>query len=164
MRYMSSLFTTGYMNEVQSVRLAGLMEVSSNVERISDSCASIAHKIKSKVEKQQNFSNMALEELSESFELVESMVDKVTDVLKNNDANAAVRVLEMENQVNQLEHRLRKKHLGRLNEGVCTPEMTVVYTEILHNLERIGDCCAHIAVFVLEYQKDTAAPKAAVVQ
>jgi phosphate:Na+ symporter len=92
-RYMSSLFTTGYMNELQSVRLAGLMEVSSNVERISDSCASIAHKIKSKVEKQQSFSNMALEELSESFELVESMVDKVTDVLKNNDAKAAVEVL-----------------------------------------------------------------------
>ena len=40
----------------------------------------------------------------------------------------------------------------------------VVYTEILHNLERIGDCCAHIAVFVLEHQKDTAAPKASVVQ
>ena len=51
--------------------------------------------------------------------------------------------------------RLRKKHLGRLNEGVCTPEMTVAYTEILHNLERIGDCCAHIAVFVLEHQKDS---------
>ena len=161
---MSTLFTTGHLNEVQSVRLASIMEMASNVERISDSCASIAHKIKSKMEKQQNFSNMALEELSESFELVESMVDKVTDVLKNNDANAAVRVLEMENQVNQLEHRLRKKHLGRLNEGVCTPEMTVVYTEILHNLERIGDCCAHIAVFVLEHQKDIAAPKAAVVQ
>lgn len=163
-RYMSSMFTTGYMNELQSVRLAGLMEVSSNVERISDSCASIAHKIKSKVEKQQYFSNMALEELSESFELVESMVDKVTDVLKNNDAKAAVEVLEMENQVNQLEHRLRKKHLGRLNEGVCTPEMTVVYTEILHNLERIGDCCASIAVFVVEHQKDSGMMKPAAVQ
>ncbi len=157
--YMSSLFTTGHLNEGQSVRLAGLMEVSSNVERISDSCASIAHKMKSKVEKQQSFSNMALEELSESFELVENMVDKVTDVLRNNDAKAAVTVLEIENQVNQMEHRLRKKHLGRLNEGACTPEMTVVYTEILHNLERIGDCCAHIAVFVLEHQKDTGAEK-----
>ncbi|MBR5320059.1 MAG: Na/Pi cotransporter family protein [Peptococcaceae bacterium] len=158
-RYMSSLFTTGYMNEVQSVRLAGLMEVASNVERISDSCASIAHKIKSKVEKQQSFSNMALDELGESFELVESMVDKVTDVLKNNDAKAAIKILEIEKQVNQLEHRLRKKHLSRLNEGVCTPEMTVVYTEILHNLERIGDCCAHIAVFVLEHQKETGTVK-----
>ena len=147
------------MNEVQSVRLAGLMEVASNVERISDSCASIAHKIQSKVEKQQSFSNMALDELGESFELVESMVDKVTDVLKNNDAKAAIKILEIEKQVNQLEHRLRKKHLSRLNEGVCTPEMTVVYTEILHNLERIGDCCAHIAVFVLEHQKETGTVK-----
>ena len=38
---MSTMFTTGYLNEAQSVRLAGIMEVSSNVERISDSCARI---------------------------------------------------------------------------------------------------------------------------
>ncbi len=51
MRYMSTMFTTGYLNEEQSIRLAGMMELSSNVERISDSCASIVHKMKRKVEK-----------------------------------------------------------------------------------------------------------------
>ncbi len=152
-RYMSTLFTTGYLNEEQSIRLAGIMEVSSNVERISDSCTSIVHKMKQKMGKDSAFSESALEEMSGTFELVENMVEKVTDVLKNNDVAAATEVLELENNINQLEHRLRKKHLNRLNEGVCTPEMTVVYTEILHNLERIGDYCSHIAVFVIENKK-----------
>lgn len=152
-RYMSTMFTTGYLNEEQSVRLAGIMEVSSNVERISDSCASIAHKMKRKMEKNGIFSESALEEMGSSFELVEQMVSFVTEVLKSSDCNAAAKVVELETSINQLEHRLRKKHLNRLNEGTCTPEMTVTYTEILHNLERIGDYCTHIAVFVLENQK-----------
>ncbi len=156
-RYMSTMFTTGYLNEEQSVRLAGIMEVSSNVERISDSCASIAHKMKRKMEKKGIFSESALEELGSSFELVEQMVAHVTEVLKSSDCNAAARVMELETSINQLEHRLRKKHLNRLNEGACTPEMTVTYTEILHNLERIGDYCTHIALFVLENQKGSSA-------
>lgn len=152
-RYMSTMFTTGYLNEAQSVRLAGIMEVSSNVERISDSCASIVHKMKQGMERNGIFSESALEEMGSSFTLVEQMVSFVTEVLKNSDCNAATKVVELESNINQLEHRLRKKHLNRLNEGTCTPEMTVTYTEILHNLERIGDYCTHIAVFVLENQK-----------
>ena len=152
-RYMSTMFTTGYLNEAQSVRLAGIMEVSSNVERISDSCASIVHKMKQGMERNGTFSESALEEMGSSFTLVEQMASLVTEVLKNSDCNAATKVVELESNINQLEHRLRKKHLNRLNEGTCTPEMTVTYTEILHNLERIGDYCTHIAVFVLENQK-----------
>lgn len=152
-RYMSTLFTTGYLNEEQSIRLAGIMETASNVERVSDSCASIAHKMKKKIDKNYLFSESALEEISGTFELVESMVEQITTVLREHDTIAAAKVVEMETSINQLEHRLRKKHLSRLNEGICTPEMTVIYTEILHNLERIGDYCTNIAVFVLENQK-----------
>ena len=152
-RYMSTMFTTGSLNEEQSIRLAGMMELSSNVERISDSCASIVHKMKRKVDKHVAFSASALEELAGSFELVETMTGHVTEILKSSDANAAAAVIELETNINQLEHRLRRKHLDRLNEGTCTPEMTVFYTEILHNLERMGDYCTHIAVFILENQK-----------
>jgi len=146
--YMSILFTTGYLNEVQSVRLAGIMEMVSNVERISDSCASIAHKVNSKIEKGLTFSDYALEELAEAFELVENMVDHATNVLKDGNQTSAEAVLHLETQINQLERRLRKQHLARLNEGICSPDLTVTYTEILHNLERIGDYCANIAEYV----------------
>ena len=151
--YMSTLFTTGHLNEVQSVRLAGIMEMASNVERISDSCASIVHKMNSKMEKGLAFSDYALEELAEAFELVGNMVDHATNVLKDGNKNAAETVLYLEAQINQLEHRLRKQHLTRLNEGVCSPDLTVTYTEILHNLERIGDYCANIAGYVIDTAK-----------
>ena len=150
--YMSTLFTTGYLNEVQSVRLAGIMEMASNVERISDSCASIAHKVNSKIEKGLTFSDYALEELEEALELVENMVDHATNVLKDGNQTSAEAVLHLETQINQLERRLRKQHLARLNEGICSPDLTVTYTEILHNLERIGDYCANIAEYVQNHK------------
>lgn len=81
------------------------------------------------------------------------MVENITAVLRDQDMTAAAAVVETETSINQLEHRLRKQHLNRLNEGICTPEMTVVYTEILHNLERIGDYCTNIAAFMMENQK-----------
>ncbi len=147
--YMSTFFTTGHLNEVQSHHLSALMEQASYVERISDSCASIAHKINSKIEKGLTFSDYALDELGEAFELVQNMVDHTTSVLRDNDKNAAETVLLLETQINQLEKRLRKQHLVRLNEGVCTPDLTVTYTELLHNLERIGDYCANIAGYTV---------------
>ena len=150
--YMSTLFTTGYLNEVQSIRLAGIMEMASNVERISDSCASIAHKVNSKIEKGLTFSDYALEELEEALELVENMVDHATNVLKDGNQTSAEAVLHLETQINQLERRLRKQHLARLNEGICSPDLTVTYTEILHNLERIGDYCANIAEYVQNHK------------
>lgn len=150
--YMSTLFSTGYLNEVQSVRLAGIMEMASNVERISDSCASIAHKVNSKIEKGLTFSDYALEELAEAFELVENVVEHATNVLKDGNQTSAEAVLHLETQINQLERRLRKQHLARLNEGICSPDLTVTYTEILHNLERIGDYCANIAEYVQNHK------------
>ncbi len=150
--YMSTLFTTGHLSEMQSVRLSSIMEMASNVERISDSCASIAHKINSKMEKGLTFSDYALEELAEAFELVENMVEHATNVLKDGNQHSAEAVMNLESQINQLERRLRKQHLIRLNEGVCSPDLTVTYTEILHNLERIGDYCANIAKPALEHK------------
>lgn len=150
--YMSTLFTTGHLNELQSVRLAGIMEMASNVERISDSCASIAHKVNSKIEKGLSFSDYALEELAEAFELTENMVEHATNVLKDGDKTAAEAILHLEEQINQMERRLRKQHLVRLNEGICSPDLTVTYTEILHNLERIGDYCTNIADTIVEHK------------
>ena len=93
-----------------------------------------------------------MEELAEAFELVENMVDHATNVLKDGNQTSAEAVLHLETQINQLERRLRKQHLARLNEGICSPDLTVTYTEILHNLERIGDYCANIAEYVQNHK------------
>ena len=66
------------------------------------------------------------------------------------DVNLANYVLELENEMDKTEERLKKSHLKRINEGVCSPEFTVMYTDIIHNIERIGDSCQNIVEAVLD--------------
>ena len=44
---------------------------------------------------------------------------------------------------------MKKQHMKRLNERLCSPEFTVVYNDIIHNIEKIGDSCDNIAEAVL---------------
>ena len=152
-KYISNLFTTGYLNEEQSIRLAGVLEVSGYVERMSDSCKSMVYKRNRIAENGEHFSEEALHGLSQAFECAEEMVEETTQVLKEINLSAAKRVLQMEETMNQLEFQLRQEHIERLNRGTCTAEMAMVYTELLHNLERIGDDCKQIAAFVFENRK-----------
>ena len=57
---------------------------------------------------------------------------------------------EQEEQLNHIEVLLRKQHMKRISEKKCSPEFTVIYTDVIHNIERIGDCCDNIANAVLD--------------
>ena len=58
-----------------------------------------------------------------------------------------------EAKMNTKEDFLRKQHMIRLNEGKCSPEFTVIYTDVVHNIEKIGDYCNNIADAVLRTEK-----------
>ena len=40
--------------------------------------------------------------------------------------------------------------MERLNRRQCSPEFTVIYTDVVHHIENIGDSCDNIADRVLE--------------
>ena len=77
------------------------------------------------------------------------MVRDSIDALKSGDHSAALNVKEQEGQMNKMEADLRKQHMKRLNERACSPEFTVIYNDIIHNLEKIGDSCDNMAEAVL---------------
>ena len=70
--------------------------------------------------------------------------------LENGDEESAHQVLEKEEEMNSLEDKLRKRHMMRLNEKTCSPAFTMIYTDTIHNIERIGDSCKNIAQIVLK--------------
>ena len=40
--------------------------------------------------------------------------------------------------------------MERLYEKKCSPEFTASYTDVIHNIVRIGDCCRNVAETVTE--------------
>ncbi len=61
--------------------------------------------------------------------------------------------MENEEEINQLTKRYEQSHIERRNEGKCAVEASVIFIEMLWELERIGDHLANIAVRAPEIQK-----------
>lgn len=148
-KYLSKMLSEGSLTNNQSIRLSGLMRTASDIERIGDHCKNIAEFAITNFEEKISFSDIAKEELSHAFGIISKMVNDSINALYTSDEKIAKRVLEEENEVDNLEQKLRETHFDRLNRGECDPRATVSYIEIIHNLERIADHCDNIAETVL---------------
>jgi phosphate:Na+ symporter len=148
-KYLSAIISKGSLTERQSVRLAGLMHVANDIERIGDHCENISEFARWKLEEKIPFSQEALTEIADAFTVLNNMVDDSIHALRDGSIELARKVLSEEYEVNKLEKGLRRRHLERLNEGLCDPQSAVIFIELIHNLERIGDHCNNVAEAVL---------------
>jgi phosphate:Na+ symporter len=147
--YLSDIFTNETLTEHQAKEVAGLMHVATDIEHIGDHCENIAEYAIDKNKKKYEFSEDAYEEISGGFAHVKKMVRDSIDALKSGEHAAALDIKEQEADMNRMEAQLRKQHMVRLNEKACSPEFTVIYNDIIHNLEKIGDSCDNMAESVL---------------
>jgi phosphate:Na+ symporter len=148
-KYLSTMLSRSSLTERQSIRLAGLMHVTNDIERIGDHCQNIAEFAEWKQEDKIPFSQEALEEITDAFILVNTMVDDSIHALHDGDVDLAKKVLLEEEEVDKLEENLRYRHLERLTSGLCDPKAAVIFIELIHTLERIADHSNNIAEAVL---------------
>jgi len=147
--YLSDIFTNESLTEQQAKEVSGLMHVATDIEHIGDYCENIAEYAIDKNKKKYEFSEDAYEEISGGFAHVRKMVRDSIEALKSGEHAAALDVKEQEGVMNKMEADLRRQHMIRLNEKACSPEFTVIYNDIIHNLEKIGDSCDNMAEAVL---------------
>ena len=149
-KYLSSLFGMDSLTEKQAMEISAYIHIASDIEHIADQCTNISEFAADKIKGGYDFSDTAVAELTVSFDQIEYMMKTTLNALRTGDRILANDVLEQEKEVNQMEARLRKNHMKRLNERKCSPEFTVIYIDMIHNLEKIGDYCTNIAEAVLE--------------
>ncbi|MEG1584345.1 MAG: Na/Pi cotransporter family protein, partial [Anaerovorax sp.] len=127
-RYLASISTAAELTEQQAMRVRGLMHVASDIERIGDHCTNIAEFAQIKVERKYNFSEEAIEELEDFFDRAKKMVVEAFEALQRGDEHLAKLVMVQEDEMDILEEVLRENHMVRLNQGTCSPELTVIYS------------------------------------
>lgn len=148
-KYLSSLFGGESVTEHQATTISAYIHIAADIEHIGDQCDNIAEFAEEKIKSDFDFSDTAIAELTVSFDQIEYMMKTTMNALRNGDTLLAQDVIEQEKEVNRMETRLRKQHMKRLNEKKCSPEFTVIFTDIVHNIEKIGDYCTNIAKAVL---------------
>lgn len=141
-----------------------LLDSIRDIERIGDHVENIVEVVDSQIANRVKLSDDAKAELNEMISLTLSTLSDAIDALKNSNGELASHVLAKEEQIDAMERKLRKKHIQRLNERVCSADAGTAFADIVTNLERIGDHSANIAAAVLEVESLVVQPTPAKVK
>ena len=131
--------------------VARLLQVVSDIERISDYCENISEYAEAMKEKKLQFSEIGAASLKEMLEVCADSYIYAIDAFIENDMDKALKVIEKETQADELEVRLRSKHIKRLASNECNTEAGIAFLDALVGLERISDHARNIAEEVLEH-------------
>ncbi|HAA43825.1 MAG TPA: sodium-dependent phosphate transportert NtpA, partial [Ruminiclostridium sp.] len=158
-KYLSTMLSQSALTDRQSVRLAGLMHITNDIERMGDHCKNVAELAMEKIDRDLPFSKEAISDLSNAFNKLNDMVDHSIQSLSEGNISLAKKVLAEESEIDKLETDLRDRHIKRLDSGLCNPASTIMFIELIHNIERIADHCNNIAEAVLEdLENNSASP------
>ncbi|CAM3673539.1 Na/Pi cotransporter family protein [Cytobacillus oceanisediminis] len=126
-----------------------LMDTVRDIERIGDHFENIIELAEYQQANKVKVTENAMDDLDVMFNLTISTVKEALQALDHNDKEIARQVVEKEEEIDKMERKLRKQHILRLNEGICSGQAGIVYVDIVSNLERIGDHAVNIAEAVL---------------
>lgn len=137
------------MSEKEHETVARLLQVLSDIERVSDYCENISEFAETLFEKKVSFSDEAKEQLDEMLNESIGSYLYALEALKEESKEKAEVVIEKETKVDALEISLRAKHIKRLTGGRCDTEAGIVFLDTLVCMERISDHARNIAEEVL---------------
>jgi len=147
--YLSELSQHSMSNQ-QTKLVGSFMSAANDLERIGDHAENITQLSETKSEEKLPFSQSALDEITEFYKKVRAMLQLAIKAFEENDKELAGRVVIEDNEIDEMEKTLRKRHIDRINEKKCYPPAGVIYLDLLSNLERVGDHANNIADLVLE--------------
>lgn len=143
--YLAGMFTADTITEEQSAKVSGLLHIAADIEHIGDHCKNISEFADEKIKNSYDFSEEAYGEICGCFDLAKKMTAKSIEAMEECSHEIAGDVRIMEKEMNRTESELRLHHMKRISDGKCSPEFTVIYTDVVHNIEKIGDYCNNIA-------------------
>lgn len=141
--------SAGTMSEIESNKHTALMDTVRDIERIGDHFENIIELIDYKISNKVTLTEEAQEDLNDMFDLTILTVKQAVKSLETVDREEALAVVQKEDQIDKMERVYRKKHIIRMNEGLCDGSAGIVFVDIISNLERIGDHAVNIAEEVL---------------
>lgn len=125
--------------------IAHLLQVLSDMERISDYCENISEFAETMAEKKLAFSEVGAEGLKEMLEVCADSYKYAIEGFMEEDKEKALQAIELERKADKLEIELRSKHIKRLTRQECNTEAGIVFLDTLVCLERISDHARNIA-------------------
>ena len=138
------------ISDKEHQHIARLVQVLSDMERISDYCENISEFAAVMADKKLAFTEVGETGLKEMFEVCVDSYKYAIEGFMEEDKQKALLAIKMERRADELEVELRTKHIKRLTKQECNTEAGIVFLDTLVCLERISDHARNIAEEVFE--------------
>ena len=126
-----------------------LYSITSNIERIGDHAINIAEYSNMITEKKIVFSKFAQAELAE----MQSVCDQMLEVLLNKEDDVVKwhgLLAGMEQKIDDMTEQFRNNMYERIQQGICSDEGSILFSEMITDFERIGDHALNISSEMLK--------------
>ena len=130
----------GELSVAASIKVRAMISMINDMERIGDICYQMSISVERKNEQKAQF-------MPEPTASLEEMIGEVTKalVIMNNNLNTnysqvtLTEAEEVEIIINKLRNKLRKNYLQRIEKGEVKIETAMIYNNLIHSLEKVGD-------------------------
>jgi phosphate:Na+ symporter len=134
------------ITEEMSRGVGSMLNMVNDLERLSDHCEHLWRLAERKKEEKISFSDQADEEMKSICAKAEEFIAFVVNSMDDEDTLSVVsRAKVMEDGIDDLEETLRNNHIARLNRGECDVNSGLIFVDMLHSLEKIGDHSFNVA-------------------
>jgi len=127
------------ITQESSREVASMMNMVNDLERVGDHCENLWTLNQRKLDQKITFSDIAMNEISEISELTREFLATIIQALEEKNTGIFDEAHRLEDGIDDIEERLRNNHIKRLNTGECTVNSGLIFIDMLHNFEKIGD-------------------------
>ncbi|SDE14199.1 Na/Pi cotransporter family protein [Desulfuromonas thiophila] len=133
------------ISQEASREISSLMHVVNDLEKIGDYCENLWQLGERRIEQRIRFSSVAEAEVVDLAQKTREFVSFIQKAFERRDQTIIEKAQFMENQIDTLEAQLRDNHIQRLNTGECSVNPGLIFIDMIHNFEKIGDHTHSIA-------------------
>ncbi|MGN1094337.1 MAG: Na/Pi cotransporter family protein [Candidatus Neoclostridium sp.] len=126
-------------------KIAALHNCVGDVVRIADIADNFTKYTRREVEKNMEFSDGVIQELNQMVAQISVLYNLTKQAVLNADKNVLPEVNRVEEKIDAYRKKLIDGHIERLNKGLCKPESSSVFINLVSNIERLGDHLTYIA-------------------
>ena len=148
--YLVDLSSKNNLSESESKEVSKMLKIIGDLERIADHAINIGQASKELRDKNLSLSEDAIKEMDSMLNAVKECVDLSLLAFEKDDLAIALKVPPLEEVIDELKAILRANHIDRVKRRQCSIEAGFIWSDLLTNLERVGDHCNNIATEIID--------------
>lgn len=148
--YLVDLSSKNNLSESESKEVSKMLKIIGDLERIADHAINIGQASRELRDKNLSLSEDAIKEMDNMLNAVKECVDLSLLAFEKDDLSIALKVPPLEEVIDELKAKLRANHIDRVKRRQCSIEAGFIWSDLLTNLERVGDHCNNIATEIID--------------